>query len=100
MFTNEPHDLKLFKEYGMRSCLYECMYNGAVDNCQCVPWNYPQFGNWSNICDAEGNICFEKEMTNGTTLKSCNCLSNCKTIAYPYTVNIQKIDENDCVRPT
>ena len=97
IFFDETHDLKLFKEYGMRSCLFECMFNGAVDYCKCIPWNYPQLGNESNICDSTGNACFSKQMTNGTVMKSCDCLSNCHSTSYPHFVNIEKIDPVDCV---
>ncbi len=73
------------------------MYNGARDLCGCIPWNYPQFGNGSDVCDADGNICFQQQMTNGTMLKTCDCVSNCMSTAYPYTVSIEKIDKSDCV---
>ncbi len=99
-FFSEGHDLELFKDYGFRSCRFECMYHGAKEACGCIPWSYPQFGNGSETCDGEGNICFATQMTASTTLQDCHCPSNCMSTMYPFTVNLEKLEDEDCDKQT
>ena len=97
-FVTEENNLELFKAYGHKSCIFECMYNHAKKNCNCVPWNYPTFGNESDVCDIVGNVCFVYQMKNGSIFDSCECPNECVKTSYSYYTNLQKLDPADCVK--
>ncbi len=98
-FVSESGNLDMFKDYGFKSCIFECMYKHAKDFCSCVPWNYPTFGNGSDTCDIMGNYCFLHQLKNGSNFDTCNCPNECNKVSYTYYTNLQKLEPSDCVRP-
>ncbi len=58
-FRGENGGLKVFREYTQSACVFECMLAQATDRCKCVPWNYPQLNDTSEMCDYMGAYCFE-----------------------------------------
>ncbi len=92
-FNDEEHDLELFSMYGHKKCIFDCLHQNAVKKCNCVPWNYPQFGkNASNICGMNGNYCFESQLKNGSALKTCNCQPLCTHTNYNFYNYVEKLD--------
>ena len=99
-YPEDVHELKLFRNYTHKACLFECMYKGALKHCGCVPWNYPHHDkelNGSRVCNGLGNVCFANQMKNMSLLQPCQCHSDCVKTLYPFNVNQQKLEPEDCI---
>ena len=92
LFQHESRRLSLFREYSQSNCVFECQLNVAYDKCHCIPWDYPHLNDSMNICDRFGRDCFEKFMANSTFIKNCDCLPECATTRYAYSVSSTAID--------
>ena len=93
-FQHENDDLTIFKVYTEANCIFECKLNIALDNCHCMPWNYPHFNNSVATCDRFGGLCFKHFMEQADTLRQCKCQPDCTITTYSYSINSIKIDED------
>jgi hypothetical protein len=99
-FDHEHKDYSstMFTIYNHKSCLFECVYNQALDNCGCVPWKYPSVGTSKSICDSYGNMCWDTMFLDGNVLQNCtSCHYDCTKITYPFFTNKQELKAEDCV---
>ena len=76
-FRDENENMKLFSNYSLVGCRFECMLENAHEVCGCTPWNYPYIASGNiEICDMFGSHCFAKRMGDVQTGESCNCESD------------------------
>ncbi|TRY61063.1 hypothetical protein TCAL_12244 [Tigriopus californicus] len=97
-FQDESSGSVLFKSYSQTNCQLECRLKLAVEQCGCLPWNYPHMvldGQLTKLCDYRGNFCVEQILQQPTTLQDCRCYPLCETITYPYSMNM-KVMERPC----
>ena len=93
LFPDEATEvLSFFKIYSKSACQLECSLKAAYKICKCVPWNYLHFRVKENefglteLCDMEGNTCFEKAMDAMDSGISCSCWPSCAEVTYSYNV--------------
>ncbi len=95
---DEGQGSNLFVQEELKACLFECLLNFASETCGCTPWNYPHERNSSNnICDAEGNVCFNSQIKLEDAIKSCQCHGNCQETKYDYSINSERLEAKYCV---
>ncbi len=96
-----PHEhdpeRSIFKQYGHKSCLFECMWRQAKEFCECIPWSYPHFGNGSFMCDTFGNTCWHAKMMDGLAIMNCDCEFECNKITYSFYTNRHEFKPAECV---
>ena len=99
LFPDEASEvLTLFKTYSKSACLLECNIKQAYDACNCVPWNYLSFPiertkhGTTELCDMEGNTCFEKAMDALDSALACSCWPSCIETTYSHSLMSSKID--------
>ncbi len=67
-FKEESGGLNIFSRYSQKGCEFECVLAQALEECQCIPWNYPRFNLSVAACDFLGASCFEKVKSNRNML--------------------------------
>ena len=111
----EMPEKSLFRNYSMKSCIYECILKAAVSltikctytlstvfsekQTNCTPWDYPlpQGKDSASLCTSYYNSTkhfnslqgFNNIMQDSTVSKRCTqeCLPNCKEITYDYRMS-------------
>lgn len=91
-FRSETQNMTVFSEYTQAGCIFECQLRQAWERCGCIPWNYPHLGKPAQTCDYRGADCFERIMSNTETSKNCDCLFDCDSIRYSYSVSSTALD--------
>ena len=87
-FQNEAFHSKLFATYTQNNCRYECKMRKAIEKCQCIPWDFPQFKDqFHPICDRFARDCFLTKMKDTESLVNCSCPNDCETTIYSYSVS-------------
>ena len=87
-FHDEVTDSDLFSIYTQNNCRYECKMRQAVQKCQCIPWDYPQFKSKQHpICNKFSRNCFQQVMTNAEAQRNCLCPNDCSITIYDYSVS-------------
>ncbi len=59
--------MKLFVNYSINACQFECAMRNAAKKCQCIPWNFPRTDEEYKtmaICDMFLTHYFLQEMKN------------------------------------
>ena len=76
----------MLKVYNKENCKYECMVNYAMNQCACIPWDFPLSTNATVMeCDVFGRTCFFDVMKQFPKMGSnlCQqCLEPCQFIEY------------------
>ena len=85
-FSDETNGLDIFKVYSKSACEFECKIKRAFEVCQCYPWYVPAMPKWTrhDICNIEGNYCFELVTKKKALRKQCTCLPTCHHIEFPF----------------
>ncbi len=97
-FNDEQDELKMFNQFSQKGCMFECLWQQALDRCGCVPWKYPRPDGISvNTCNPAGNYCWQFVLENGERLLNCSCPYDCIKTSYPYFTNQQELKATDCV---
>ncbi|XP_059083938.1 uncharacterized protein LOC131881175 [Tigriopus californicus] len=94
-FQDESSDSLLFKSYSQTNCQLECRLKLAVEQCDCLPWNYPHMvldGQLTKLCDYRGNYCVEKILQRSITRQECPCYPPCETITYTFSMNMKAME--------
>ncbi|XP_059083937.1 uncharacterized protein LOC131881173 [Tigriopus californicus] len=94
-FQDESSDSLLFKSYSQTNCQLECRLKFAVEQCDCLPWNYPHMvldGQLTKLCDYRGNYCVENILHRSITWQECPCYPPCETITYTFSMNIKTME--------
>ncbi|XP_059089063.1 uncharacterized protein LOC131885143 [Tigriopus californicus] len=89
-FDDEIEDSVLFQKYSQSGCFLECQIRKAVEECDCLPWNYPHYtvnGQLTKLCDYRGHFCVEEILKRSTFWKECNCYPSCNTMTYTYSIS-------------
>lgn len=83
----------ILRTYSQSGCFFECMLQFAYLQCDCLPWNYPQFdlpGNRStHLCDMQGQNCFLRNFFSKNNVPGkdqlcpfCQAYPNCELNKY------------------
>ena len=86
----------MLNRYSYKGCMFECRLNNAIDEVNCVPWDYPippkQHG--SEMCTssiAQNGTSklarFEDFMNSKESIDGCNCLPDCEEVVYDAQVS-------------
>ena len=89
-FQHENDDMTIFKVYTEANCNFECKLKIALENCHCMPWDYPHFNDSVATCDRFGGLCFKMFLDHDETMKQCQCLPDCTTTTYSYSMDSNK----------
>ena len=86
MFPEEASELKIFKMYSKKACLFECHIKKASEVCKCYPWYIPTLPSKDRheLCDHFGNHCFKSMMKQTRLSNNCSevCLPTCHHIEF------------------
>ena len=80
--------LKLFKNYSMDGCIFECLIEAAFETTKCIPWDYPHMKISQQTCKAGRGPGtrqrFTLLLTNGENQLKCEhqCMRECNGIEY------------------
>lgn len=75
----------LLKVYTEQNCRYECKVNFAIDNCRCIPWDFPiATKKKTDECDVFGRTCFFNVLKHTTfNADTCpQCSNTCEFMMY------------------
>ena len=64
--------LKLFKNYSMNGCIFECLIEEASHNTNCTPWDYPHMEMNQEICNATKRRVFLEAIRKGENQLRCD----------------------------
>ena len=93
MFRDEPHDLKLFKEYSRTSCKLECMIGKILKKCGCLPWDLIRDRDIPPGVPCYGrHIQCPRAVINANSYGDCHCPTDCEEVRYSYSVESKKWD--------
>ncbi len=86
-FSKENENMRLFQNYSLEACQFECAVKNSRAKCQCIPWDFPRTDeeyNSTGICDLFGSYCFLEAMKNVSNYvdKGCNCINDCQGISF------------------
>ena len=86
MFPEEASELKIFKMYSKKACLFECHIKKASEVCKCYPWYIPTLPSKDRheLCDHFGNHCFKSMIKQTRLSNNCSevCLPTCHHIEF------------------
>ena len=94
-FSDEVDGMDIFKVYSKSGCEFECKVKEAAKICHCYPWYVPAAVPTlirHNICDIDGNYCFDSVMKKKDVRKMCTCLPTCHHIEFPFVSYTRKLD--------
>ena len=96
MFKDDPHQLKLFKNYTRSACLLECLLKQIISKCNCLPWDFLYNREYSYIlpCISIQAKCPLKVLESSSDY-GCDCPVDCNEIRYTSTIQPKVMD----VRP-
>ncbi len=64
-FPYENINMRLFNNYSLNGCQFECAMKKSKEKCFCIPWDFPRTDeeyNSTAVCDLVGSFCFLEEM--------------------------------------
>ncbi len=85
-----PHTT-LFKYYSNSNCIFECNVKEARSQCGCIPWDFPRWEGETPICSYDGAKCFSQVMEESSGQWCSQCLPDCETVHFEYSVQIARI---------
>ena len=104
--SNEKSELSAMKVYSKQNCRYECKVHIAIENCNCIPWDFPINTTKSVMeCDVFGRTCFFNAMRkiNQAERNQCpQCDEDCEFMQYHKSkvvdkeIQSLKFDANTC----
>ena len=78
------NSLKLFQNYSMDGCIFECLIESAFEGTNCIPWDYPHMNISQQTCKSGARFKFQALMRNGENQLKCEqqCMRECNSIEY------------------
>jgi len=82
--------LKYFAQYSLTNCEIECEAAAALNNCSCVPINFPS----NASCGPAQQACIITtiEALNNENMPGCNCLPACSSISFDAEVSVADLN--------